>query len=256
MENCKACNHPIAEVYNFCPHCGAKQVRNRLTIWSLLQGLFLKLANLDFSFFRTTKWLLIKPEMVTNRYIDGVRKIISPPMQYALVALSMYGLFQFLFANFLDLILNYNFLGGVLEGWNNYESAEPTTQDKMNEVINWLQSRNQLVLFSMIPCIAWFSFMFYRKKKYNLAEHAVISIYAVSLITVLNVLLGLIFAPVGSEAAAQNYINGTYLITVFGMTWTFKRSLGGSILKPLGILIVSSIATTVLLMLALLPSAI
>ena len=253
MKNCKTCGHTISGNYNFCPNCGAKQISDRLSIRSLISNFLEKFSNLDFSFYNTSKWLLLKPDFVTLGYIQGVRKIISSPMQYALIVLSVYGLFQFLFSDFLNLILEYNFLSGFREGFNNYETSNVDRYEKINNIVNWLQSRNQFFLFTLIPYIALLSYFFYKKKGYNLAEHIVISTYAVSFTLIVNVFLGLILVPIGNETAAGIYINSSYILTIITITWVFRQSLKGSIFKPIGILILSYLFMSIFLIIALIP---
>ncbi len=239
MENCKTCGQSITDAAKFCPSCGAKQVFERLTIPTLLRNLFLRLTNLDFSFFRTSKWLVVNPKLVAIGYINGVRRVISSPIQYALIVLSIYGLFQFLFSDFLNLILENNFLSGFRDGWNNYDTPETREYEQMDMAVNWIQSRNQFFLFAMIPCIGFFSRMLYRSNGYNLAEHLVVSTYAVSFTLLLSVFIGLVLAPLGNETAATLYLEITYILNAIAITWIFKRSLNGSIFKPIGVLVLS-----------------
>ncbi len=162
MATCKTCTNQIPDSSNFCPICGAKQVKSRLTIWTLLKNLIVTIGNLDFPFYKTSRWLLVKPDLVTIGYINGVRKVINTPIQYALIVLSLYGLFQFLFADFLDLSIEQNFLSGFQAGFNNYESSNNESYESMDAIINWIQSRNQFFLFSMIPSMGVFSALLYR----------------------------------------------------------------------------------------------
>lgn len=247
MVNCKTCKELISEKYNFCPNCGARQVKKRLSIKLLLKNLIFVVSNLDFSFYRTSKWLLIKPETVTIAYINGVRKVINPPLQYAFIVLSVYSLFQFFFSDFLDLATKNNFLSGFRDGFNNYETSSNQRYENMNDAINWLQSRNQFITFSMIPFISLFSSLLYRKKTYNLAEYTVLSIYTVSFITILSVSIGLILAPIGNETAIEYYVISTFFLNITIITWVFTRSLKGSIFKPLIILVLSSLVMLILL---------
>jgi|GEM_PF-5382416 len=249
MKMCTTCDEGLIESAHYCQNCGAKQVHQRLTLSTLFKNLFSKLANLDFSFYKTSKWLLVKPELVTKGYINGVRKVIKSPTQYAIIVLSIYGLFQFLFSDFLELITQNSYLSDAIKGWNNYENPDNSFQSdhKIGETITWLQSRNQFLLFSMIPCIGGVSRILYRKSGYNLAEHYVISIYAVSFTLIMSVLLGLVFTLFPNEASAIAYINGSFVLSVISIIWIFKRTLTGSIFKPLLVLFLSFLSMLILL---------
>ncbi len=82
----------------------------------------------------------------------------------------------------------------------------------------------------------------------------VISIYAVSFTLIWSVLIGLVLAPVGSEKAAAWYITSSYVVTAASIIWIFKRSLNGSIFKPIVVLIFSSLVMSILLLFALLAA--
>ena len=234
MEKCQTCNKRILHSSAFCPHCGAQQVRERLTVWMLVQNLYSKVVNFDFTFFRTTYWLLTQPERVTLGYIQGVRKIFNPPIQYALIILSLYGLFQFFFADFLDQI-------GLETSFNNYDGSpeEQERNKKIAPVIQWLRSRSQFLTFSIIPFMGLLSTLFYRKNKLNLAEHLVISIYAISFTLLPVILAGVLLAPFHSSLALDIYMNLTFISTFVGLSWIYYRSLKGFIHKPTNIFNIS-----------------
>ncbi|MEL6697109.1 MAG: DUF3667 domain-containing protein [Bacteroidota bacterium] len=247
MEKCQTCNKRILHSSAFCPHCGAQQVRERLTVWMLVQNLYSKVVNFDFTFFRTTYWLLTQPERVTLGYIQGVRKIFNPPIQYALIILSLYGLFQYFFADFLDQI-------GLETSFNNYDGSpeEQERNKKIAPVIQWLRSRSQFLTFSIIPFMGLLSTLFYRKNKLNLAEHLVISIYAISFTLLPVVLAGVLLAPFHSPLALDIYVNLTVISTFVGFSWIYYRSLKGFILNPTIIFIISFLILTAILRIGLL----
>ncbi|MEO0899687.1 MAG: DUF3667 domain-containing protein [Bacteroidota bacterium] len=253
MQTCKTCGSEVAEQANFCPHCGAKQVRGRLTIAALLQNLFSRLVAFDFAFIRTTTRLILRPDEVTLGYIDGARKRYNPPIQYALIGLSMYGIFQFYFSDFLDLTLEKNFLSGFNAGFNNYEGSPEAElrKQKVTSLINWVQSRNQFLIFTMIPFMGIFANLLYRKRGYNLAEHMVVSIYAASFSLISGVFLGLMLAPFGGLKVAELYIQGTFFLTLGGMIWIYMRSMKGLFIKPLLVLGLSFFCTFVVLIFVL-----
>ncbi|MEM7655034.1 MAG: hypothetical protein AAF399_02805 [Bacteroidota bacterium] len=200
---------------------------------------------LDFPFFQTSKSLLLHPSQVSIGYIRGVRKRINPPVQYALLALSLYGIFQFFAKDFLNMVAQNNFLSGFSEGFSDYEGSAKTAarSDKMKNAVNWLQSRNQFFLFLMIPCMGWLSSLFYRKKGYNFAEHLVIAIYAVAFSSLLTVVVGLLMASIGGEAVARKFTTISMILPLIGITWIWQQSLKGGIIRPILILSLSLLIT-------------
>ncbi|WP_255535075.1 DUF3667 domain-containing protein [Cellulophaga sp. E16_2] len=73
---CKNCTLTLEENHNFCADCGAKVVRNRLTIKNLFGDFAQRYLNIDNTFIRTFGKLFVAPEIVILGYINGVRKNI------------------------------------------------------------------------------------------------------------------------------------------------------------------------------------
>ena len=71
---CKNCELSIQTHHNYCPSCGAKVIRNRLTIKALFAHFSEQFLNYDNKFLKTFRQLTTKPETVTDCYIHGTRK--------------------------------------------------------------------------------------------------------------------------------------------------------------------------------------
>ncbi|CAM1372028.1 DUF3667 domain-containing protein [Tenacibaculum xiamenense] len=95
--NCKNCNHTLEEDDLFCEKCGAKVIKERITFRFLIMELFAMLG-IDSLFFRTLKGMVIKPEVVLNEYLGGVRKKYVNPFAYlavgAAASLVLFNIFQ------------------------------------------------------------------------------------------------------------------------------------------------------------------
>ena len=72
--HCKNCNTALTKTQNYCFECGAKVIRNRLTIKNLLAHFSEQFLNYDNNFLKTFLHLFTKPEVVIGGYIDGTRK--------------------------------------------------------------------------------------------------------------------------------------------------------------------------------------
>ena len=68
----------------------------------------MNIINFDLPYLRTSKLLLSDPSKVTNSYINGLRKSISPPSKYLILTLGLFGIFQLLFPNFYIDLYNKN----------------------------------------------------------------------------------------------------------------------------------------------------
>lgn len=72
--NCKNCNHPLDNDAQFCDNCGGKVIAFRITFALLFREFFNNVFGLDTQFFRTLKEMAIRPHLVLEEYLSGVRK--------------------------------------------------------------------------------------------------------------------------------------------------------------------------------------
>ena len=69
---CKNCQNPFLESDDYCSNCGARIIRNRLTIRNLFEHLSETFFNYDNKLIRTFIALFTKPDDVIGGYIVGV----------------------------------------------------------------------------------------------------------------------------------------------------------------------------------------
>ncbi len=243
MAECKTCKAAITTTSTYCQSCGAIIVTERLSMRSLFKKAIFKITNLDLPFYNTAKWLLTNPEKVTTGYIEGVRKIINSPIQFAIIVLSLYGFFQYFFSDFLDLVAQINFLSGFEAGFND-DPEEQVVAKRINAIVGWMQKHNQFLNFFLIPILGFLNLKFYRSVKYNLAEHIVIALYAISLSIFLVLILGFITIPFKNSINLEYYIYASAFVQIGSILWILQRSLKGAIYKPIFSLILSFIILT------------
>ena len=75
---CKNCSSQLQENDDYCNSCGAKVIRNRLTLKNLFEHFGEEFLNYDNKFLRTFIRLFRKPEDVIGSYINGTRKKYVP----------------------------------------------------------------------------------------------------------------------------------------------------------------------------------
>jgi predicted amidophosphoribosyltransferase len=86
--NCKNCNSKLSENNNFCSECGAKIVKERITVKRLLSSFFNALG-WDSNFFITLRSLLSNPQSVLKEYISGTRKKYTNPFTFFAISLTI-----------------------------------------------------------------------------------------------------------------------------------------------------------------------
>ncbi|MDO6470350.1 DUF3667 domain-containing protein [Maribacter sp. 1_MG-2023] len=88
---CKNCHTNLRTDFSYCPDCGAKVIRNRLTVKNLWYDATERFFNIDNTFLITFKHLFTKPDEVIGGYINGVRKKYLNPTSYFTIAITLGG---------------------------------------------------------------------------------------------------------------------------------------------------------------------
>ena len=182
---CKNCLKSQPYDFNFCPECGAKVIRNRLTLKNLGQDIVQRVFDLDNTFIKTFRDLTIRPDKVIDSYVQGIRRKYLNPIGYFGIALTLSGLLLFLMRRFFRESMDYDVMD---------QGVNP---ELMNKVMNVLFDLNTLLFIIYIPIFAICARLTFNKKNYNLTEHSVFYMYILahwSIITFPISVLTLIFS--------------------------------------------------------------
>jgi hypothetical protein len=159
-----------------------RQVK-RITIKNVLVN-FLESFSLERGGIHTIKSLLVKPGETVRDYLGPNRYHYTPPFRILVVSTA--------------LVLYFISLSSSVEGFEQSfssgfnQGAEETNSGKeAAEFIQIMQNYFNLLLWSLIPFMALFSFLLNRKKRYNYAEHLVLQTY---LFCITNIITFLILA--------------------------------------------------------------
>lgn len=165
---CKNCATPQRTDFKYCPNCGAKVIRNRLTIKNLWYDVTERYFNLDNTFLKTFRHMFTKPQAVIESYITGVRRKYLNPISYLGIALTLSGIFLFMLRKF---GLDHISFGGL------GSSMDPEVARKIMTVS---LDFNSFVFLLYIPIVGMSGWLIFNKKAYNFSEHAVGSIYSLA----------------------------------------------------------------------------
>jgi hypothetical protein len=198
MINCKNCSFELNKQDSFCKACGAKVIRDRITIKSLFSNLLLALG-WDSNFFTTLKHLLYKPQIVLKDYINGTRKKYADPFSFfaIILAISLL-LFSHYSEEFMQMAtdigleqtrITENKLTDNVNESKGLEMLGYKSQAEFSQAIVkfQLQYYNLFAFFSL-PIYTLIAFLVFRKP-YNFGEHLVINTYLQSITTFLSVFL-------------------------------------------------------------------
>lgn len=169
---CKSCSSQLPENHDYCYSCGAKVIRNRLTLKNLFEHFSEEFLNYDNKFLRTFIRLFRKPEDVIGSYINGTRKKYVNAVGYFAVAVTVSGFFYFVFLKYFPEA--FNFTTSIY----NFDEGQAKITSDFNKRVFEYQS---FIFFLSIPIFALISrLIFLKNKKYNFSEHLIINLYTYS----------------------------------------------------------------------------
>ncbi|MEM9001464.1 MAG: DUF3667 domain-containing protein [Bacteroidota bacterium] len=164
---CKNCGHNLRTDYRYCPDCGAKVIRNRITFKNLWYDVLERYFNLDNTFVKTFIHLFTQPETVINDYISGIRRKYLNPISYLGIALTLSGFIAFLMTKLSDK-LNFD----VFNTGNAGQSSE--------KIMDYTFDFQSLIFIFYIPIMAAASWLNFQKKQYNFSERVVVFMYTLA----------------------------------------------------------------------------
>ncbi|QXP53931.1 DUF3667 domain-containing protein [Cellulophaga sp. HaHa_2_1] len=204
---CKNCTLILEENHNFCADCGAKVIRNRLTIKNLFGDFAQRYLNIDNTFIRTFGKLFIAPEVVIVGYINGARKRYMNPISYFTIAVFLGGIFFFLVQKFFPTAMDFQFTQMATDNSDESQKLGMEFGKKFQDISIEYQS---IFYMAMLPFLSLISrVVFYNKKQFNLSEHFVINIYAYSQMSIL--------------------VNILYILSIWNSQWIYYVSMSNAI---------------------------
>jgi hypothetical protein len=268
--NCKNCQDPLEENAQFCDNCGAKVIKQRITLKFLLAELFAVLG-LESLYIITFKKMILAPQEVLNEYLTGVRKRYVNPFAFLAVgaALSLVT-FNFFSKEFKEMQLNAEtaqtkemriLAEQDLSTIKNISKEEFTALKKkqnsakiglkfQEEYLNFFLQYFNLITFLFLPFYALISKWTFRKP-HNFGEHIVMNAYLQGFtmyISVITFFISMYTHPLVYMGSMLLYI--LYYLFAFGKL--YHLSFGESIIKLLRfifVLIIVSIITVIVVLL-------
>ena len=245
---CKNCANLRDTEFDYCPQCGAKVIRNRLTFRNLWNDIIHRYFDIDNTFLRTFIHLITKPEEVIDGYIHGVRKKYVNPVSYFAFALTLAGLQVFLIRKFFP---------------NAYDISTITTngqEEFANTMMASIQEYSSLITMLMIPVYALMArIVFFNVKKYNYTELVVVFLYFGAEIGLISFLPTMALLVMGFSFGDMTL--WTLLLQIIFAAYYLKRlyklSTKGILLRTLFFLVVlavfyiAAVVVTVIIMMSL-----
>ena len=171
---CKNCRFSLAPDENYCPKCGARVIRNRLTLKNILEDIYEQHLNLDNRLFLTIAHLFTRPGEVVTGFLQGLRKRYLNPVSYLGLAITLSGIVVLVIKKHLLNKLAFD----VMNTGTNTAGA-----NKIFETT--LDYQNFLFVF-LIPLMSAIGWLVYARPRYNFTEHLVTMSYVLAHITIVT----------------------------------------------------------------------
>lgn len=212
---CRNCNNTLRTDFSYCPDCGSKIIRNRLTPKSLIFDVIERYFNLDNTFLKTLWHMIVKPESVCGGYISGIRKKYLNPVSMLAISLTLSG-----FVIFLTKKLAWSSIDFSKISYAQTSSGGAGTEKIMSATMEY----GSILFLFYIPVLAFASFLFFNKKQYNFAEHSVTAIYALTSFGIIGSLYAIPTLFVSPQFYFETALLYSFIMVLFCIYVAYKNS--------------------------------
>ena len=171
---CKNCHTQLSTDENYCSRCGARVIRNRLTLKNVLEDIYEQHLNLDNRLLATLVHLFTKPGEVIKGYLYGLRKRYLNPISYLGIAITLSGILVFVIKR--DFLKKLNL--DVLHTGANIKGA--------NKIFETTLDYQNFAFVFLIPLMAAVGWLVYTRPRYNFTEHLVSMTYVLAHLTIVT----------------------------------------------------------------------
>ncbi len=176
---CKNCESAINPANLFCPHCSQRTHLHRLSMHDVAHEAMHYFTHADRGLITLFRDLSTKTGTVALEYVNGRRKKHFPPLTfYLLVAATMLFIFSMTpTPNELSVSK-----AQILD-------ASGISEMRENRAKLFINRNSNKIMILALPIIAFSFWVFYRRARYNYAEHLVAAMYMVGYTMIIYVLL-------------------------------------------------------------------
>ena len=185
MNNCKNCGNTFQE--NFCNSCGQKWITKKFTLKDSISWLFGTIFNFEKGFLFTSKELIVRPGATINNFLSGITIRYAHPFRFLFIWATLSALLGVYLNVYEESGLMINRLAGQTE-----EQIE-----RARETMVFMKQYMSFIMMTMVPFIAFGTYLITKRKGYNFAEHLIIISYGNSsaIIIGLPIIAAYFFVP-------------------------------------------------------------
>jgi hypothetical protein len=203
--NCKNCD--AATGGTFCSACGQKSDTHRITIPHLSHELIHAVTHADKGFFLLMKDLVAKPGAVALQYIEGKRKKYFNPLSFIVITTA--------FSAYIG------YKSGYFEALTYPNSAKQPPLPYYRESMQFMVEHGKMLgLILILPLLAFFAWIFFKRSQYNFAESFVLHSFVIGQTNILRVIIfipAFLIAPhtIGMNEMIFSLVFQLYLIIAY-----------------------------------------
>ncbi len=236
MKNCPSCHTEFKGRY--CYQCGEKKVvESDFTLKHIFGEGFSFITNLDSKLYRTFVGLMFKPGFLVNEYLEGKRNVYMKPFQVFILASILF----FIFLSGIDLLLipsKWFFTDHTRELINGLLQEKNISQEMLAQMYDAkVVSNSKLYIFILLPVLAFFLFIFNRKRQKEFGKYVIHALYMFSFFMVMLVMVTIFFDLIPLKINKWWVILSAQLLQLLYIMFSIKnvydRTLGQSILQGL-----------------------
>ncbi|WP_299226677.1 DUF3667 domain-containing protein [uncultured Psychroserpens sp.] len=211
---CKNCNTTLNEQINYCPLCGAKIVKKRLSMKTIAADINEQFFNLDNKLLKTFIHLFTKPEVVIEGFINGIRKKYISVIQFFAISLTLVGIQVFLMNTFFReaMELDPNMFGPMMDSeaqknnpFRNFEYADYNNYQSVFYVLS--------IPFSAIS--TYLTYWISDLRRFNFTEHLVINLYYSAQIIIINAFVTIVLLCFGVNFMLISFLSTLFILIYF-----------------------------------------
>jgi len=180
MIACKNCTTEYEGKY--CPQCGQRAKVKRITTKAVFEEMRDRLIHIDSGFLFTFLQLARRPGAMIREFIEGRRAPYTKPIKFLIWATAL----NFLVFHLVG--LDKDIMEAMTQQQGQASAGAKAFQAKFNQ---YIFDHPAIMTFLLIPNIALFSSLFFRKSGFNYAEHFVLNAYLMGAVS----LFGLVLNP-------------------------------------------------------------
>lgn len=203
---CKNCGSEVSG--NFCGNCGQSSKTHKLNMHFIIHDLQHGLFHFDKGILYTTKQLLTRPGHTIREFLDGKRVRHFQPLSYVIVLATFYGLlYHYLIFDHLH--------ASLIEPKDDITGAS-------EKIVTWITEHFAFDGLILIITSTLVSYVIFKKRKYNLAEHLVLNTYLMGLFLIVSLLVFPIVYIFGIAVTLQYGIVQQFFLFIL-MCWCYSQ---------------------------------